>query len=94
MAGDELAKIKAENFPHTRYIVADIRANMTPKPVKAPVPDEEWDEDDDDVASYDSTASLTDGCSLRVFTATVSSAAGKRFSFNSFNPETSMKASS
>jgi hypothetical protein len=51
MAGDELAKIKAENFPHTRYIVADIRANMKPKPIKAPVPDDECDDDEDDVAS-------------------------------------------
>ncbi|KAL1651490.1 hypothetical protein SLS61_005441 [Didymella pomorum] len=48
MAGDELAKIKAENFTHTSYIVADIRANMKPKPIKAPVPDDEWDEDEDE----------------------------------------------
>ncbi|KAJ4376530.1 hypothetical protein N0V86_006643 [Didymella sp. IMI 355093] len=53
MAGNELAKIKAENFPRMRCIVADIRANMKPKPIRAPVPDVEWEEDDeqDDVAS-------------------------------------------
>lgn len=51
MAGDELAKIKAENFPHTRYIVADIRANMKPRPIKAPALDDAWEEGDDDVAN-------------------------------------------
>ncbi|KAF2995257.1 hypothetical protein E8E13_003603 [Curvularia kusanoi] len=52
MAGDELAKIKAERFPHTRYIVAEIRANMKPKPIRAPVQDDDeaGDDDDDDVA--------------------------------------------
>ncbi|KAF3039373.1 hypothetical protein E8E12_006968 [Didymella heteroderae] len=60
MAGDELAKIKAEHFQHTRYIVAEIRASMKPKPIKAPVPDES-DEDDDDVARYYDTVYFTDG---------------------------------
>ena len=47
MAGDELAKIKAEKYPRTRYIIADIRASMKPKPIKAPVQDDESDEEDD-----------------------------------------------
>jgi hypothetical protein len=48
MAGNELAKIKAECFPHTRYIIADIRANMKPKPIRAMLQEDEVDEDDDD----------------------------------------------
>jgi len=48
MAGDELAKIKAERFPHTRYIVAEIRANMKPKPVHALVHKVDDGEDDND----------------------------------------------
>ncbi|KAJ8106796.1 hypothetical protein OPT61_g9304 [Boeremia exigua] len=47
MAGDELLKIKAETFPRTRYIVASIRANMKPKPIKALVDDDSDEEDDD-----------------------------------------------
>lgn len=51
MAGDELAKIKADSVPRTRYIVPDIRANMKPKAFRAPGPDDESDDEDDDVAS-------------------------------------------
>ncbi|KAH6644503.1 RNA dependent RNA polymerase-domain-containing protein [Boeremia exigua] len=51
MAGDELAKIKAESFPRTRYIVANIRANMKPKPIRAFELDDDDDTDDDDEAS-------------------------------------------
>ena len=47
MAGDELAKIKADNFPRTRSIIADIRANMKPKPIRIPIGDDDMDEDDD-----------------------------------------------
>lgn len=48
MAGDELAKIKADTSPRTRYIVAEIRANMKPKPIRAPVHEDDDGEDDDD----------------------------------------------
>lgn len=51
MAGDELAKIKAEKYPHTRSIVADIRANMKPRPIRALVQDGDDSDDDDDAAS-------------------------------------------
>lgn len=37
MAGNELAKIKAERFPRTRSIVEVIRAGMKPKPIRASV---------------------------------------------------------
>ena len=48
MAGDELANIKADTSPRTRYIVADIRANMKPKPIRAPVHEDDDGEDDED----------------------------------------------
>ncbi|KAH7071682.1 RNA dependent RNA polymerase-domain-containing protein [Paraphoma chrysanthemicola] len=48
MAGRELAHLKARALPETLDVVAPIFANMKPKPIKAPRP-----EDDDDEPSED-----------------------------------------
>ncbi|KAF2026769.1 RNA-directed RNA polymerase 2 [Setomelanomma holmii] len=45
MAGRELARLKARSLPGTHDIVAPIFANMKPKPIRAPKPE---DEDDDE----------------------------------------------
>jgi hypothetical protein len=45
MAGRELASLKANSFEHSRVIIASIRANMKPKPIKAPI---QYDEEEDD----------------------------------------------
>jgi hypothetical protein len=47
MAGRELASLKANSFEHSRVIIASIRANMKPKPIKAPIQYDEEEEDDD-----------------------------------------------
>ncbi|KAF1939918.1 RNA-directed RNA polymerase 2 [Clathrospora elynae] len=47
MAGRELARLKADSFPHTRAMVSEIRTNMKPKPIKAPIQYDEEDEEDD-----------------------------------------------
>jgi hypothetical protein len=47
MAGRELAELKARTFPQARTIVAQIRANMKPKPMKAFALTKE-DEDEDE----------------------------------------------
>ena len=46
MAGSELAKLKAEKYPHTRSIVAYIKANMKPKSTSSLVQEDDAPEED------------------------------------------------
>ncbi|KAG9191956.1 hypothetical protein G6011_10690 [Alternaria panax] len=46
MAGRELARLKANRSENSRAIVSSIRANMKPKPIKAPIQYEEEDDED------------------------------------------------
>jgi hypothetical protein len=48
MAGRELAQLKARSLPGSYDVVAPIFANLNPKPIKAPKPDEEEDEPTED----------------------------------------------
>jgi hypothetical protein len=57
IAGRELATVKANSSENSRAIVSSIRANMKPKPIKAPIQyDDEDDEDDDDDDDFFETA--------------------------------------
>jgi hypothetical protein len=51
MAGNELARLKADCTPHTRSIVPSIRGNLRPKPVKALIQAED-DEEKEEIAFY------------------------------------------
>jgi hypothetical protein len=48
MAGRELARLKANSSESPRAIVSSIRANMKPKPIKAPIQYDEEDEEDEE----------------------------------------------
>ncbi|XPS75497.1 hypothetical protein M3J09_007573 [Ascochyta lentis] len=51
MAGKELARLKADCSPQTRGMVACIRANMKPKPIRALAIADEDDDDKEELAS-------------------------------------------
>ncbi|KZM24659.1 uncharacterized protein EKO05_0007083 [Ascochyta rabiei] len=51
MAGNELTRLKADCSPQTRAMVANIRANMKPKPIKALANADNDDEDESELAS-------------------------------------------